>query len=302
MAFKTPKRIGTHNLESVQRSLIKPNLLNLSGSGSMLNGVIIERNLDVPNVEFNNTSAKAAKHVIVVHSRSSASLEWKIDGSHKTSLFSAGDTVINPAGLFVAPRWSAEVEILLLGIDPVFMTRIAEQMNRHSGLELIPRFQFRDELLRSLALNLIAEFEQDIPPDPVYAEFLTHTLIAHLIRWYSVAGSKPLPANKGLSVSKVALVKDYINEHLSEVLSLEVLATVVDLSPSHFMTLFKLSTGLAPHQYVIAQRIEKAKALLTQTRLSISDIASQTGFADQSHLTRLMRRHTGLTPKALRGG
>ena len=226
MAFETPTRIEKQNLESVQRSLIKPNLFNLSGSGSMLNGVINECNLELPNVKLNNALGKVVKDVIVLHSGSSASLEWKIDGSHKTSLFSAGDAIINPTGLFVAPRWSAEVEILLIGIDPVLITRIAEQMKRYSGLEMIPHFQFRDELLCSLALSFIAEFEKDVPCDPVYAESLTHTLIAHLIRWYSVAGSKPLPANRGLSVHKLALVKDYINEHLSEVLSLSALAKV----------------------------------------------------------------------------
>ena len=229
-------------------------------------------------------------------------MEWKIDGSHKPSLFSPGDAIVNPARLFVAPRWSAEVEILLLGINPVFITRITEQMNRHNGLELlIPGFQFRDELLCLLVLSLIAEFVQEVPPNPVYTESLTYTLIAHLIRLYSVAGSKPLPANRGLSVYKLALLKHYINEHLSDVISLEALATVAQISPSYFMTLFKQSTGLSPHQYVMSQRVEKAKMLLTQTKLSIGEIAIQTGFADQSHLTRLMRRYTHLTPKMLRG-
>lgn len=80
------------------------------------------------------------------------------------------------------------------------------------------------------------------------------------------------------------------------------IAKAVEISPSYFLTLFKQSTGMAPHQYVITRRIERAKALLTQTRLPIAEIATRTGFADQSHLTRLMRRHTGLTPKMLRDG
>jgi AraC family transcriptional regulator len=100
---------------------------------------------------------------------------------------------------------------------------------------------------------------------------------------------------------KLARVIEYINYHLGEALSLEMIAGVAEISPSYFLTLFKQSTGLAPHQYVVRQRIEQAKALLTQTRLPIAEIASRTGFADQSHLTRLMRRRTGLTPKILRG-
>jgi AraC-like DNA-binding protein len=107
--------------------------------------------------------------------------------------------------------------------------------------------------------------------------------------------------NGGLPPQKLRLVINYINAHMDEALALETLANLVNISPSYFLTQFKSSTGLAPHQYIINQRLEQAKTLLTQTQLSIADIASQTGFADQSHLTRLMRRHTGLTPKLLRG-
>jgi AraC family transcriptional regulator len=126
-------------------------------------------------------------------------------------------------------------------------------------------------------------------------------LIARLIRKHSVAGIKPPVARGGLPPRKLARVIEYINDHLGETLSLEMIAGVAEISPSYFLTLFKRSTGLAPHQYVVRQRIEQAKALLTQTRLPIAEIAGRTGFADQSHLTRLMRWHTGLTPKILRG-
>jgi AraC family transcriptional regulator len=78
------------------------------------------------------------------------------------------------------------------------------------------------------------------------------------------------------------------------------LANIVGFSPSHFMALFKKSMGLAPHQYVIKQRIEKAKELLIKTPTPIAQIAYQIGFADQSHLTRLIVRHTGFTPKKIR--
>jgi AraC family transcriptional regulator len=301
MTFNLPEDRAAHKLEQTQRSLIKPSLLNLSGSGSLLKGTIVERNLEQPNFEASNTSVKAAKHIIVVHSGSSASLNWKIDGRHKTSLFSQGDVIVNPCGFFAAPSWSEQVELLLLGIDPIFVSRIAEQMNHRGNLELIPRFHFRDELLRQLIFGLIAEFEQDIPPNLVYAESLTHTLLAHIVRHYSVAGSKPIQMKAGLSARKLALVIDYINDNLSEELSLEALADLVGISPSYFMTLFKKSTGLAPHQYIITHRIAKAKMLLTHTKLSIAEVAVNTGFADQSHLTRLMRRHIGLTPKILRG-
>jgi AraC family transcriptional regulator len=285
--------------ERTRRSLIKPHLLNLSGSGSRLNGVIIERDLERPNAD--TYSAPPSKHVIVLHSGTPATLTWSIGGKQREALFSEGETILNPAGLFTAPRWSAQVELLLLAINPGFVRQIAEEMGHRNNVELVPRFRFHDDLLRQLARNLIAEFEQDSPPDRVYAESLTHTLIAHLLRKHSVARIRPPEARHGLPPHRLTRVIDYIHAHLGEELSLKNIADIAEISPSYFMTLFKRPTGLAPHRYVMSIRIEKAKALLRQTEMPIAEVAGQTGFADQSHLTRLMRRHTGLTPKALRG-
>jgi AraC family transcriptional regulator len=79
---------------------------------------------------------------------------------------------------------------------------------------------------------------------------------------------------------------------LSEPVSLDDLANLAGLSPFHFVAMFKRSTGLAPHQYLLAQRIERARALLAESRVPIADVAARTGFADQSHLMRVFRRHT----------
>jgi len=93
---------------------------------------------------------------------------------------------------------------------------------------------------------------------------------------------------------------DYIHSHLDQDLSLEALANLVSMSRYHFIGLFKQSTGMTPHQYVIQQRIKRAKELLGDRKLSISEISLACGFANQSHFTRLFRKQTGATPKAYR--
>ena len=72
------------------------------------------------------------------------------------------------------------------------------------------------------------------------------------------------------------------------------------MSPSYFSRLFKQSTGYAPHQYVIRCRVERAKKLLLQEKLTIADIAYSLGFAHQSHLNRHFKRLVGVTPKKFR--
>ena len=70
------------------------------------------------------------------------------------------------------------------------------------------------------------------------------------------------------------------------------------MSPHYFSRLFKQTTGISPHQYVISCPIERAKDLLKQGKLSIAEIAKEVGFVDQSHLHRYFKRLVGITPKA----
>ncbi|MEA5573413.1 helix-turn-helix transcriptional regulator [Calothrix sp. UHCC 0171] len=79
---------------------------------------------------------------------------------------------------------------------------------------------------------------------------------------------------------------------------LDAIAKQVNISQYYFITLFKQSMGVTPHQYIMQQQIERAKQLLHQTTLSITEVAFSCGFANQSHFTRLFRKHTGVTPKA----
>jgi AraC family transcriptional regulator len=87
---------------------------------------------------------------------------------------------------------------------------------------------------------------------------------------------------------------------LAEDLSIVALARVAQTSPFHFTRLFKASMCLTPHQYVLQQRVENAKRLLTEDKLTISEIAHECGFANQAHLTTAFHRHTGATPQQFR--
>ncbi|MGF1568848.1 MAG: helix-turn-helix transcriptional regulator [Nodosilinea sp.] len=78
------------------------------------------------------------------------------------------------------------------------------------------------------------------------------------------------------------------------------MASVINIRPTYFASLFKQGMGISPHQYVIQQRVERAKIILVKTNLEIADIALQVGFSSQSHLTQRFKRITGMTPKQVR--
>ena len=107
----------------------------------------------------------------------------------------------------------------------------------------------------------------------------------------------PSQADRSLTHVQLQQAIDYIHTHLNRNLSLVKIAGVINISPTYFASLFKRATGISPHQYVIRQRVKRAKVMLAETDLAIADIALQVGFSSQSHLTQQFKCLTGMTPK-----
>jgi AraC-like DNA-binding protein len=104
----------------------------------------------------------------------------------------------------------------------------------------------------------------------------------------------------GLAPWQLRLVSKYVDEHLSTRISTHALASIVRLSASHFSRAFKASLGCPPHNFVLQQRMERAKELMLKSEESLCQIALICGLSDQSHLSRTFRAHEGCTPAAWR--
>jgi AraC family transcriptional regulator len=131
---------------------------------------------------------------------------------------------------------------------------------------------------------------------------LKTTLAIHLLRQYCATRPKLSSDCDGLSRLTLERVKEYIQEHLHQDLKLVELSAIAQLSPYHFLRLFKQQMKITPHQYILQCRIDRAKHLLQHSNLSIAEISVRTGFCDQSHLTRSFKRIVGVTPKQLLQG
>jgi AraC family transcriptional regulator len=108
------------------------------------------------------------------------------------------------------------------------------------------------------------------------------------------------PTSGGLPGGRVRQVTEFIEENLDKDLPLAELAAVVCMSPFHFARLFKRSTGVPPHRFVVRQRIARARLVLTTRELSIAQISRMVGFRTPSHFTTVFRRVLGMTPRAFR--
>ncbi len=210
-----------------------------------------------------------------------------------------GDVKIVPPGV---PRvWETESATIKLSmyLSSPLMLAAADAMGVNSDrVDIPPQLHVRDPRIEHIGWAVKAELEASEPLGRLYGDSLGLALAAHLLRGY-------LPGRRGgsdvrLSRRRLQRVVDYIHDHLSQDLSLAELAQLVDMSPSHFKVIFKQSMGLPVHQYVIRNRVEYATDLIARGKLSLSDVALQAGFANQSHMARSMKRLTGVTPSAIR--
>jgi AraC family transcriptional regulator len=99
-----------------------------------------------------------------------------------------------------------------------------------------------------------------------------------------------------LTTWRFARVRDYMEHHLGEAISLEDLARVAGVSRFHFARQFRARTGESPMGYLLRTRVERAKTLLLDSRARVVDVSAELGFADQSHFTRTFRRMVGMPP------
>ncbi|NJL20344.1 MAG: helix-turn-helix transcriptional regulator [Leptolyngbyaceae cyanobacterium SM1_3_5] len=135
----------------------------------------------------------------------------------------------------------------------------------------------------------------------LYAESLANLFAIHLLRHYC-AVSPMRVYEGGLSAKKLQCALEFIQANLAGQLSLEAIAAELSMSQYHFCKLFKQSIGVSPWQYVIWQRVERAKMLLKNREMAIADVALACGFSNQTHLNKQFQKWVGLTPNAYRMG
>lgn len=209
-----------------------------------------------------------------------------------------GDIGIIPHDLSTEWRITGYYDILNLFLNPAFMATVVLEAYDTDPVRVEFREQVggRDPLIYSIGLALRDDIIAGGFTGRLYADSLAHTLIVHLLRDYAIFRLDPPQLTYDISSSMLQRVMDYIQANLDQDLTLAEIAGVVYLSPYHLTRLFKRAMGQSLHQYVIAQRVIAAQRLITAGQLSLAEIATKVGFADQSHLTRHFKRLQGISP------
>jgi AraC family transcriptional regulator len=166
-------------------------------------------------------------------------------------------------------------------------------------VEIMDLVYRQDNVLQQLFMAYFSHCELNGFGSPLFAEQAIHKVLHHLLSQYNGFNVKEHNIIGGLSPSNRRTIKELIDQNSSDKLTIEMLATSINLSPFHFARMFTLSFGESPASYITRVRIERTKALLTGTA-PLADISVQTGFSNQSHMSRNFKTQTGMTPARYR--
>jgi AraC family transcriptional regulator len=157
-----------------------------------------------------------------------------------------------------------------------------------------------DSILFQFATAMLPALETLDEVNSLFLEHMGLATLAHVHRTY-LGGSTETQRFVGrLAPWQERRAKELMTARLDRRPSVAELARECRLSFAHFVRAFRQSTGLPPHRWLLAYRVEKVKALLLADHTPLKDVASACGFADQSHLTRAFSRHVGENPAAWR--
>jgi AraC family transcriptional regulator len=243
-------------------------------------------------------------HAIAVILGGGAKLYQCRSGRASSRTLHSGDVIITPAG--EPKRWQhvEDAVAIVLRISPAYVDKVAaEECGSYvRGAEICDNFATRDVYIEEMAARLLKCLEPQSVRNGIYVESLTRQLSLHLLKHYAsqgIAGDK-FPTK--LSQSKLRRAVQYIEDNLHRELALSDIAAALAISPGHFSHAFRQTVGLPPHQYVVKRRIERAKSLLRESDVPISEVANRIGCASAGNFSVLFQRATGMTPRNYRNG
>lgn len=236
-------------------------------------------------------------HLICYCPSGSAKLVQTRAGAVHASVITAGTCYIMPAGY--DSTWEGDSGLSArLRIPTALVDSAAEQIGHENGrVEVRNVFQVRDPVIERLAQMLLLEMDRQAHPVQVLiVDAISTALAAHMLRSYNAFETVECLPARALGRLEIARLTEFIEDNLDRTISLEDLASVVNVSRFHFSRLFKRSTGSTAISFVEQCRIRRAQSLITDTDLPLAEIALSVGFVDQSHFTRRFHRHVGCTP------
>ncbi len=222
-------------------------------------------------------------------------VEWWSEGRHGVERTAPGSMILLPPGTRDRIVWHGASERLILS----FRSSVLDEMTDASELlpaEFTSHWSLHDPALQRLVAEMGREAAAGWPLGGLYADLVTISFASHLLRRHAADAVDLGEVKGGMPVPRLRRVMEYITENIGDDLRLEAMAHEIGLSPFHFAREFRAATGQTPYQYLLDQRIERAKGLLRTGTLPVQEIALMTGFRSPVNFVRSFRQRVGQPP------
>jgi len=240
--------------------------------------------------------------MIVAYRKGPTAMDRRFDGRWRHEDLVPGDVSLLTRSKQSHWHWTADIEVVHVYLSIQLMQQVCEEVYERpiAAVHLRDVLKTQDPILFAGAMSIAREVANGALGGELYVDAVARQLCIHTLRNYSNVSFFEPSNGSGLGLAQERRLRDYIEANLGEILTNDRLASVAACPTHHLLRHFKARFGLPPHSYVLARRLERARQLLRETTLPSPEIASQTGFSYQSHLTRLFKRRYGVTPAAFR--
>jgi AraC family transcriptional regulator len=240
-------------------------------------------------------------HVIMTYYGEEQNIAWRTNGQRIESRTRPGTITLIPDGH--DGRWdiAGPIEVSHVYLTEERLQSCANVLAAGRRVDLLGRVGFEDPVAARILDLLSREAAHGDPSSRLFVEQAIDLLCTQLLRGHSsISALKEPEAPKGLAAWQVKRAMDYMREHPAENIALDTLAALVNLSRFHFCTGFRQATGHTPHEWLVALRMKRARQLLADPALSVTDVALVVGYGTPSAFSASFRKLFGMTPTEFR--
>jgi AraC family transcriptional regulator len=260
--------------------------------------VILEKHFTPQSAHY--AEREQTTHTLFLYEGEPVRAAWRVGGQRLNARVRSGHLWIVPRSIPHTSSFQGPHGGVLLSIGKSHLEHHIGPLMRGGRIELAPGFNLEDGQLEHLLRALLAVVQDDSGADALMGELLVNAACIRLAKRFAVSKLNMVPLRGGLPEARLKRVLEYIDTNLGKNITLSELAGVVNMSLYYFAVLFRQSAGLSPHRYVLNQRVERAKELLLDPKLSVLDVSINVGFEHQNNFARAFRRVIGVSPTEFR--
>jgi len=243
-----------------------------------------------------------ADFMIVSYRRGSTMMERRFEGRWTRTECHPGDVSLLTRSQASHWHWTEQIDVSHVYLSDAVVSRVAADVLERpiAAVRLHDILRTQSPIVTEAVEAISREASGNGIGGALYVDALSTQLVVNLLRNFASVQFVDKSGRGELPPATRKRIVDYIEARIDQALSLEELAEVASMGVWTFGKRFRASFQISPHQYVVDRRLEKAQQMLALGRLPVKAIASECGFADQAHLTRVMRARLGRTPATLR--